>query len=85
MISLQNAVDGVRAHLAGFTDLMQTTDLRLEEFDYDDRAGEWIVTVSFLDQGFPGIAGNRVYKTLYVNGNTRTVKAMKMRNPYAPA
>ena len=39
MIGIRNAVEAVRAYLRQIPDLIQVSELQLEEFDYDDCAG----------------------------------------------
>lgn len=82
MLPVRSAVQAAMDYIAQFSDLVPANDVRLEETDFDDRANEWYVTLSIVDNEF---TGHRIYKLFRVDGDSGLVKSMKNRNPYAKA
>jgi hypothetical protein len=82
VIAVQEAVSAVLAYINQFDALLPTTGARLEEFEYDDRAGAWLITLSFVEPQI-GVVRDliRTYRIFTVDGTTGVVTAMKLRNP----
>jgi hypothetical protein len=66
---------------------MPIQGMRLEEFNYDDGEGVWLITLSFVEPSqIPTLQpAVRSYKTFAVHGESGQVISMKIRNPLTPA
>lgn len=80
MINVKQAVDAAIAYVQDFSNLVPSEGVRLEETDFDDRSGEWFITLSFVENEF---TGHRIAKLFRVDGTTGAVKSMKTRSPFA--
>lgn len=80
MIDAQRAIKSVVDYVGNFPNLLSTSDMRLEEIETDEAQGEWIITLSFLDNV---LTGNRSYKVFRLDAMSGTVKSMRIRNPLA--
>ena len=76
-LNVKGAVEVAMDYVNKFEELFQAKSLRLEETVLSDN-GRWLITLSFIDSD---TFDSRVYKTFEVNGTTREVLAMKIRNP----
>lgn len=75
-IDIEKAVKAVVEHVRRFTELFPSTDLRLEEFDFDSDRDRWIITMSIYDP----VGFGRAYKTFSVDPRGH-VESMRIRNP----
>jgi len=76
MIDVRQAVQAAVEYVNSFPGLLRTSDVRLEETDYDDKVGEFRVTLSFSENP---VIGSRSYKVFRVDGEGR-VTSMKARS-----
>ena len=66
--------------------MMPVLGERLEEFDYDDNEGVWLLTLSFDEQLSSAlIPERRNYKTFAVDALSGEVMSMKTRNLLLPS
>jgi hypothetical protein len=79
VISIEQAVEAAITHVNKFSNLLPTGNVRLEEFDYDEKQNEWLITLSFLESVS---SGQRSYKTVSVDASDGSLKSMRIRNPY---
>ena len=76
-LNVKGAVEVAMDYVNKFEELFQAKSMRLEETVLSDN-GRWLIALSFIDRD---TFDSRVYKTFEVNGATREVLAMKIRNP----
>lgn len=79
-----------QAYLDQFPDLFPGHSIRLEEVEVTD-GGRWLVTLSFLlpsdeSGALPGsVLPGRSYKSFEIDLDTKSVIAMRIRNPLIAA
>ena len=89
MISVQDAVNATLAYVKQFEVLMPSSNIRLEEFRFEEGIQTWYITLSFLEPpahagaGAFALSTTRSFKTFTVDASGKVV-AMKIRNPLAP-
>lgn len=90
MITIQDAVNATLAYVKTFEGLMPSSNIRLEEFKYDDGLETWSITLSFAEPsssvgaGFQVIGpAQRSFKTFTVDAMGQVI-AMRIRNPLNP-
>jgi hypothetical protein len=86
LIDVKSAVKTAMDYLAEFHDLIPVNDVRLEETEYNEGAGEWLITLSSVDSRSPtgSLAaafggGKRDYKIFRIDAAKGNVKSMKVR------
>jgi hypothetical protein len=60
MITVEEAVNNALLHVNRFPNVLPTGNVRLEEFEFNERANHWEITLSFVESP---VAGTRSYKT----------------------
>ena len=76
MIDVKTAIRAAANFLGEFQEYIRPEDIRLEETEYDDDSGCWLITLSYRDSTtFP----RREYKIFRVDANSGAVKSMKVR------
>jgi hypothetical protein len=89
-VEVKQAVTIAKNYIADLFQNEQMSDLGLEEVEYDEQGGEWLVTLGFSRPweralGFMGAMQTpqqrRSYKTLRVNDKTEQVLSVKNRDP----
>ena len=53
-LSLEQAVKAALDRAQAFQHLMPASNVRLEEFEYDDEQPAWLITLSFGERGLMG-------------------------------
>lgn len=86
MIDVKTAVQTADAYLHSFPNLLEVVAPRLEETDIDQKTGDWLITVSFLehpDSLGTALSSNppRTYRQVRINRDSGEVVSMKFRNP----
>jgi hypothetical protein len=76
MISIQQAVDAIVEQINKFPNLLATSNVRLEGFEFD--GAQWQVTLS-MEEG--RTTGTRHYKTFIVDGDSGQIKSMQISPP----
>jgi hypothetical protein len=76
MISIQQAVDAILEQINKFPNLLPTSNVRLEGFEFD--GVQWRVTLSM---GEGQTTGARHYKTFIVDGDSGQIKSMHISAP----
>jgi hypothetical protein len=82
LIDVHHAVQAAVQYVNRFPGLLPTGDVRLEEVVLDEQTGDWLVTLSFIDNP---VLGTRTFKIFRIDGASSNVRAMLMRNPLEPA
>lgn len=77
MISVKEAVARAIHYLDELGELMPKSGLRLEETEFDDASGQWLITLSFGPNLF---TNERTYKIFKVEADTGQIKSMKIRH-----
>jgi hypothetical protein len=84
MTDVKGAVEAAVAYLTAFPNLLQLASPRLEETETDPDTGDWLITISSIDD--PNalasvLADNprRIYRQVRVDKNTGQVLSMKRR------
>lgn len=77
-VSVRDAVNSARNYLRDFADVLPGMNgLRLEETDFDEKKGEWYITISFQESPFD--ERSRTYKLFRIGAQDGEVKSMKTR------
>jgi hypothetical protein len=76
MIDVKAAVGAAISYVKTFQELFPTSDVRLEETEFDDNKGEWVITLSFGDNSKLGIRKVKEFRIT----NTGRVVSMKDRS-----
>lgn len=84
MVDVKHAVSAVNAYLRSFPDLLDPKSPRLEETEFDQASGQWVITVSYETEpssglGMIGDSRQRLYRVFRV-GETGEVLSMKERS-----
>ena len=83
MVAVKDAVNAVNAYLLSFPDLLSPKSPRLEETEFDQASGQWVITVSYETEpssglGMIGDSRQRLYRVFRV-GESGEVLSMKER------
>jgi hypothetical protein len=76
MSSIQHTVDTIVEHINKFPNLLPSTNVRLEEFNFD--GVQWVITLSFV---VGSNTGARTYKTFVVDDDSGRIKSMRISPP----
>ncbi|MGD0023750.1 MAG: hypothetical protein ABSC37_03845 [Xanthobacteraceae bacterium] len=89
MVDVKSAVRIAIDYLKEFQEFIPARSFRLEETEYDENSGCWLITLSTLDESKPqsGLGelaaalspDKRIYKILRIDAETGNVKSMKVR------
>lgn len=80
MIDVRQAVRAALSYIAEFSQLLPQTDLRLEETELDEETGDWLITLSFLENA---LSTSRQYKSFRIDRTSGDVIWMRVRTPEA--
>jgi len=76
MMNVKQAVAAAIAYMGEFQDLIPSQNVRLEETELDEKSGDWLITLSTIENP---IVGSRSYRVFYIDSDTGIVKSMKKR------
>ena len=83
MVAVKDAVSAVNAYLRSFPDLLDPKSPRLEETEFDQASGQWVITVSYETEpsGLAKIGDSRqrLYRVFRVS-ESGEVLSMKERS-----
>jgi hypothetical protein len=78
MFDVRTAIAAVRQYIDTIGDLMPTEGMRLEETSVDERTGNWLVTISFVNSD-GGFMSGRIAKVFEIAPDTGDILSMKNR------
>ena len=83
MVAIKDAVSAVNTYLRSFPGLLDPKSPRLEETEFDQASGQWVITVSYETEpssglGMIGDSRQRLYRVFRV-GESGEVLSMKER------
>ena len=74
---LEQAVKAALDRAQAFQHLMPASNVRLEEFEYDDEQPAWLITLSFGELGL--MSTPRTYKVFEIDPGNGNVRSLKIR------
>lgn len=75
-MDVKNAVNFALAYIQSFGPILPANNIRLEETEYNEKEGVWMITFSTSDTP---LGSFRTYRQLDVDANTGGVRSMKVR------
>jgi hypothetical protein len=76
-VDVKQAVKIATQYLKKLYGAQSISNIRLEEVEFNDEEGSWLITISFIDTD--DLIPERVYKVLEIDADTAEVIAMRMR------